>query len=103
MAGSTGIKMKAGKPKSVPLPEKERASSADISLVKIRFDGSTESDLYNRLLNFLVFFHGNIPVNIIFAKDNSEVRLDEVCYLSRDPKVLELLKEFIGEENIIVE
>ena len=103
MAGSTDIKMKAGKPKTVPLPEKERASSADISLVKIRFDGSTESDLYNRLLNFLVFFHGNIPVNIIFAKDNSEVRLDEVCYLSRDPKVLELLKEFIGEENIIVE
>ena len=95
------VKAAFGK-KDVAFKEKKEKPSR-INVVKIKFDGDASSEEYDRLLNFLVYFHGNTPVDIIFTKDGSEVRLDEVCYLSRDPKVLELLKEFVGEENIIIE
>lgn len=95
------VKAAFGK-KDVAFKEKKENPSR-INVVKIKFDGDASSEEYDRLLNFLVYFHGNTPVDIIFTKDGSEVRLDEVCYLSRDPKVIDILKEFVKPENVIIE
>lgn len=66
----------------------------------IRFNGSLESKEYKRLLNFLAFFHGNLPVVVQSIASNASVRLDDVCSVSDDEGIIDRLKELCGSDNV---
>ncbi len=70
--------------------------------LKILFDGKTTDSKYRRLLNLLCYFHGNLPVDIEFVSDGSVVRVDPVCYVSSDPEVIGIIRDFVGEGNIVI-
>ncbi|MCR5592847.1 MAG: DNA polymerase III subunit alpha [Saccharofermentans sp.] len=67
--------------------------------VRVRFTGDPNGAPYQRLLNFLVYFHGNTPVEIEFG-DGSVVTLSQVCYIDDHPQVLSLLRSLCGEGNV---
>ena len=79
-----------------------KIESPKTSLIHIRYGGSPDSKGFDRLLNFLVYFHGNIPVEVEFTKDSSVIRLDSVCNIDPDPQVLDELAKLAGEGNIII-
>ena len=54
---------------------------------------------FNRLLNFLAFFHGNLPVEVRFISDGSIARLDPVCDIMFDDDVIAKLEELVGNGN----
>ena len=68
--------------------------------LEISFSGSPQGEGFNRLLNFLAFFNGNMPVDVVFVQDGSRVRLDPSCYIKRDPEVIGLLSDLVGKDNI---
>ena len=70
--------------------------------MRIRFEGKTTDPKYERLLNLLCYFHGNIPVDIEFVSDGSMMRVDPVCFVSSDPDVVSIIKEFCGEDNVVI-
>ena len=51
-------------------------------------------------MNFLAYFHGNMPVEVLFKADNSVLRLDNMCSIAPDEGVLRKLSELVGDENI---
>ncbi len=65
----------------------------------IRFNGDPFGEGYQRLLHFLVYFHGTTPVEMHFANGNRQL-LDEVCYVDCSPEVIEKLKDLVGQNNI---
>ena len=69
-------------------------------VLRIRYSGRPDSGGFARLLNFLAYFHGNIPVEILFESDNSITRLDDICRIAPDEAVLSKLAELVGEDNI---
>ena len=70
--------------------------------MRIRFEGKTTDLKYERLLNLLCYFHGDIPVDIEFVSDGSMMRVDPVCFVSSDPDVVSIIKEFCGEDNVVI-
>ena len=51
-------------------------------------------------MNFLAYFHGNMPVDVLFEADKSVLRLDNMCSIAPDEAVLRKLAELVGEDNI---
>ena len=69
-------------------------------VLRIRYSGRPDSKGFNRLLNFLAYFHGNMPVEVLFKADNSVLRLDNMCSIAPDEAVLAKLADLVGEDNI---
>ena len=65
----------------------------------IRFNGDPSGSAYQRLLNLLVYFHGNTPVSIMF-KDGSIAPLDPVCNVDASADVMQKLYEACGGDNV---
>ena len=65
-----------------------------------RYSGRPDSKGFNRLLNFLAYFHGNMPVEVLFEADKSVLRLDNMCNIAPEEGVLKKLAELVGEDNI---
>lgn len=70
------------------------------SLIRIHYSGKPDSKGFNRLLNFLAYFHGNMPVEVLFESDKSIIRLDDICRIQPDEGVIRKLAELVGEDNI---
>ena len=51
------------------------------------------------MLNFLAYFHGNLPVEVRFKSDGSIARLDPVCDIMFDDDVIAKLEELVGSGN----
>ena len=66
----------------------------------IKFDGDPKGKRFQRLLNLLAFFNGRLPVDVIFTRDGSRVRLSQQCFISDDPEVLDVIAAFTGKDNL---
>ena len=77
--------------------DSERGSVA--GEVIIRYNGDPGAAGYQRLLNFLVYFHGQTPVAVQF-RDGSRSRLDSVCSIDASGSVIEKLIELCGPGNV---
>ncbi|MCR5489471.1 MAG: DNA polymerase III subunit alpha [Saccharofermentans sp.] len=78
-----------------PVQEDARPPQA----LRINYSGKPDSEGFNRLLNFLAYFHGNLPVEVRFISDGSIARLDPVCDIMFDYQVIEKLEELVGSGN----
>ena len=78
----------------------ETPESDEHGLVRIRFNKLPADPEYSQLMNLLVYFHGNCPVDIIFAADGSSVRLSAECNIDARPEIIGILKTFAGEDNV---
>ena len=100
---------------TVPAPEKQTkeypqtqdavplqvpVNAGEGRILRIRYSGRPDSKGFSRLLNFLAYFHGNMPVEVLFDADKSIIRLDDVCRIQPDEAVLRKLAELVGEDNI---
>ncbi len=83
------------------LPPAKKEEPGTYNALRIKFSGSPNGSGFNRLLNFLVYFHGNVPVEVEFTSDSSVIRLDKVCFIDPDEAVLSELAKLVGEDNII--
>ena len=70
------------------------------NVLRIVFEGSPDSAGFNRLLNFLAYFHGNMTVEVEFASDGSVTVLDNVCAVDPDESVINKLCDIVGEDNV---
>ncbi|MBP5180980.1 MAG: DNA polymerase III subunit alpha [Clostridiales bacterium] len=84
---------------AAPVQRDSAAPAAQYGAVRVRFTGDPNGSSYQRLLNFLVYFHGSTPVEIEFG-DGSVAPLAQVCYIDDHPQVLFLLKKLCGEGNV---
>ena len=80
-----------------PVPDSDESRE---QIIRIHYDGKPNSKGFNRLLNFLAYFHGNMPVEVLFESDKSIIRLDDVCKIQPDEAVIRKLEELVGEDNI---
>lgn len=88
---------KGKKTQVAPSPQKNKPH-----LVQITFDGDPNSQEFQRLLNLLAYFHGNLPVDIKFSADGSVLRLSEVCNVSDNPDILARIIDYCGENKVII-
>ena len=87
-------------PETVPAaPVQEQQDDRPPQILRINYAGSPGSEGFNRLLNFLAYFHGNLPVEVRFMSDGSIARLDPVCDIMFDDDVIEKLNELVGNGN----
>ncbi len=91
-------------PISVPQPEPAAAEQSQTKTgtpqaIRIEYAGRPDSAGFNRLLNFLAYFHGNLPVEVRFKSDGSIARLDSVCDIMFDDEVIAKLEELVGSGN----
>lgn len=70
--------------------------------IRIIYKGKIEEPLYMQILNFLVFFHGTVPVEIYIESLNQTVMLDSVCYLDTHAAILRRLERLCGKGNVQV-
>jgi len=85
-----------------PVPEREVRKNSDErppQVLRINYAGNPGSVGFNRLLNFLAYFHGNLPVEVRFISDGSIARLDPVCDVMFDDDVIAKLEELVGSGN----
>ena len=87
----------AAVPETVPAPKTDERSG---QVLRIKYSGRPDSKGFGRLLNFLAYFHGNMPVEVLFESDKSITRLDDICRIQPDEAVLNKLAELVGEDNI---
>ncbi|MCQ2502143.1 MAG: DNA polymerase III subunit alpha [Saccharofermentans sp.] len=102
---------------SVPSPQNKKAEVHEVTpatdqpalqkqqecqehVLRIRYNGKPNTKGFNRLLNFLAYFHGNMTVEILFESDKSITRLDDICRIEANEIVLRKLAELVGEDNI---
>ena len=92
--------------KSDPMPQPEQTVSEPAQdrsgppqALRISYGGRPDSAGFNRLLNFLAYFHGNLPVEVRFKSDGSIARLDSVCDIMFDDEVIAKLEELVGNGN----
>jgi DNA polymerase-3 subunit alpha len=71
-----------------------------VQVMRIHYSGRPDSKGFSRLLNFLAYFHGNMPVEVLFESDKSVIRLDDICRIQPDAAILNKLAELVGEDNI---
>ena len=81
-------------------PAKAPEIVAGGGVLRIRYSGRPDSKGFSRLLNFLAYFHGNVPVEVLFESDKSIIRLDDICKIQPDEAVLRKLADLVGEDNI---
>ena len=81
-------------------PAKAPVNETNAGVLRIHYSGKPDSKGFNRLLNFLAYFHGNMPVEVLFEADKSVLRLDNMCSIAPDEAVLRKLAELVGEDNI---
>jgi DNA polymerase-3 subunit alpha len=87
-------------PAARPVAAAEPAASDKApQILRINYSGSPGSEGFNRLLNFLAYFHGDLPVEVRFVSDGSIARLDHVCDIMFDDIVIEKLNELVGDGN----
>ena len=79
---------------------RQEAQTYEGKHVRIKFNKLPASPEYNVLMNLLVYFHGNCPVDVVFVSDGSRLRLDPVCYVDPSPEVMEVLYRFAGRDNV---
>ena len=89
---------------AVPQAEQEPVTAVQTDgrppqALRINYAGSPGSEGFNRLLNFLAYFHGNLPVEVRFISDGSIARLDPVCDIMFDDEVIAKLEELVGDGN----
>ena len=82
-----------------PVSEPVQARSGPPQALRINYAGRPDSAGFNRLLNFLAYFHGNLPVEVRFKSDGSIARLDSVCDIMFDDEVIAKLEELVGNGN----
>lgn len=78
----------------------QSAKEQTASLVEIKCNYSPDSESYKRLLNLLLFFNGDIPVEIIVTADNRHIRLDKTYWVSGNPEILRKISEYCGSDNV---
>ena len=83
---------------AAPAPASQNESGEHI--MRIHYSGRPDSKGFSRLLNFLAYFHGNVPVEVLFESDKSIIRLDDICKIQPDEAVLRKLADLVGEDNI---
>lgn len=91
----SGAGSSAPAPKPVSAPDKSDTHGS----IMISFNGDPNGAAYQRLLNFLVYFHGNTKVQVRFS-DGSVAQLDSVCSVDASPDVLLKLCELCGRDNV---
>ena len=69
-------------------------------IMRIHYAGRPDSKGFSRILNFLAYFHGNVPVEVLFESDKSIIRLDDICKIQPDEAILRKLADLVGEDNI---
>lgn len=77
----------------------EDAVTSD-TVLRIRYSGSIRSPEFERLVYFLAYFHGDMPVEVEFASDGTVKRLDRICDVMTDKRVIEFLGDIVGDDNI---
>ena len=87
-------------PEPKPSGDAPSANGKSGGVLRIRFNKLPNSKEYNRLLNLLIYFHGNCPVDVIFTKDNSTLRLDPVCNVDLSVDVLRVIGDAVGSGNV---
>ena len=101
-----GIQVKASdqfKASAVVKQEEPAAQSTQTEggqIMRIHYSGNPGSRGFARLLNFLAYFHGNMPVEVMFESDKSVRRLDDICRIQPDEAILNKLAELVGADNI---
>lgn len=90
---------RAEKPQKEKVVEFAPDSNDGSRSLLIRFHKDPNSQAYQRLLNVLVYFHGNTPVKVQF-NDGSIAPLDPVCNVDAAPAILEKLCELCGSDNV---
>ena len=86
-------------PAPVQNPAAEPEKPVGQSAILIDFKGDPNGMGYQRLLNFLVYFHGSTTVKVRF-NDGSIAELDSVCSVDASPDVLLKLCELAGKDNV---
>ena len=84
-----------------PSPEPEQLPVGKDGYVMVKFNGDPSGEAYQRLLNFLVYFHGNVPVKVRF-NDGSIAALSQVCNIDASQDVIDKLCELCGRDNVIL-
>ena len=80
---------------AAPVPEAAPSNDAE-KLLTIEYSGNPSEEQFQRLLNFLAFFHGSIPVDVKFITDGSTMRLHSMCNVNASAEVLERLNKLEG-------
>lgn len=70
--------------------------------VWVRFDGTTDSPAYQRLLALLRYFRGETPVHVYFAETNEQKTLPRACWVECSDEVLAILAGRFGLENLAI-
>ena len=106
---SGGRKVPENKDPVPSMPEKKAPAAEPVErkntderppqVLRINYSGNPGSAGFNRLLNFLAYFHGNLPVEVRFISDGSIARLDPVCDIMFDDDVIALLEGLVGSGN----
>lgn len=100
MVSESQPERKVEAPQAVQEPVTEvRTEGRPPQALRINYAGSPGSEGFNRLLNFLAYFHGNLPVEVRFISDGSIARLDPVCDIMFDDEVIAKLEELVGDGN----
>ena len=86
--------------KPVEAPATQPVNDGGEHILRIHYTGKPDSKGFSRLLNFLVYFHGNMQVEVLFESDKSITRLDDVCRVQPDREIIKKLAELVGEDNI---
>ena len=85
------------KPSSGPVREEPR--NIPVQGVEIIFKGDPQGQAYQRLLNHLVYFHGNTPVKVRFA-DGTVIPLSPICNVDPSSEVIDILRQICGYNNV---
>ena len=101
-SGNYSFTQKANAPAPKPVVEQSPKEPEVQRSVIIKFKGDPRGKAYQRLLHFLVYFHGNMPVKIVF-NDGSMTPLDPMCNVDISDDVLVKLYELCGRDNVTLE
>ena len=97
---SEPVEVMSDMPEEIVTDEAHASDEGKRNVLRIVFEGSPDSAGFNRLLNFLAYFHGNMTVEVEFASDGSVTVLDNVCAIDPDESVIRKLCDIVGEDNV---
>lgn len=97
---SEPVEVLSDMPEEIVTDEAHASDEGKRNVLRIVFEGSPDSAGFNRLLNFLAYFHGNMTVEVEFASDGSVTMLDNVCAVDPDESVIRKLCDIVGEDNV---
>lgn len=97
---SEPVEVMSDMPEEIVTDDGQASDEGKRNVLRIVFEGSPDSAGFNRLLNFLAYFHGNMTVEVEFASDGSVTMLDNVCAIDPDESVIRKLCDIVGEDNV---